>query len=114
MKIKFVRMKKIFPIITVLVFISLLGIIFFQIVWIKQALQDKELQFEETINMVTIQCSKDLEEERSKISRFDNRKNADLLFPLQIFPATYAHIFSRNEVRDIINKAFEKKQHKRY
>ncbi len=101
-------MRKIFPIITVLVFISLLGIVFFQIVWIKQALQDKELQFEETINMVTIQSAKDLEEERSKISRFDNRKNADLLFPLQVFPTTYAHIFSRHEVRDIVNKEFEK------
>ncbi len=76
-------MKKIFPIITVLVFISLLGIIFFQIVWIRQALQDKELQFEETIKMVTIQAAKDLVDERSKISQFGNRKNADLLFPLK-------------------------------
>ncbi|MEO8823711.1 MAG: HAMP domain-containing sensor histidine kinase [Ginsengibacter sp.] len=101
-------MKKIFPIITVLVFISLLGIVFFQIVWIKQALQDKELQFEETIKMVTIQSAKDLEEERSKLSQFDNRKNADLLFPLQVFPTTIAHNFSVSEVSSIINKEFEK------
>lgn len=101
-------MKKIFPIITILVFISLLGIIFFQVVWIKQALQDKELQFEETIKMVTIQSAKDLEDERSKLSQFDNRKNADLLFPLQVFPTTIAHNFSEHEVRSIINKEFEK------
>ena len=101
-------MKKIFPIITVLVFISLLGIIFFQIVWIRQALQDKELQFEETINMVTIQSAKDLEDERSKNSQFDNRKNADLLFPLQIFPTTIAHNFSKHEIREIIKREFEK------
>lgn len=108
MKFKFAGMKKIFPIITVLVFISLLGIIFFQIVWIKQALQDKELQFEETIKMVTIQAAKDLEDERSKISQFDNQKNADLLFPLNVFPNTIAHNFSRQEIRSIINKEFEK------
>src|SRR6185437_11805674 len=101
-------MKKIFPIITVLVFISLLGIIFFQIVWIRQALQDKELQFEDTIQMVTIQSVHDLEDERSKVSQFANRKNGDLLFPLNVFPTTIAHNFSRQEVRAIINKQFEK------
>ncbi|MEO8721430.1 MAG: HAMP domain-containing sensor histidine kinase [Ginsengibacter sp.] len=101
-------MKKIFPIITVLVFISLLGIIFFQIVWIKQALQDKEFQFEETIKMVTIQAAKDLVNERAKISPFEGRKNADLLFPLNVFPTTIAHNFTGPEIRSIINKEFEK------
>jgi two-component system phosphate regulon sensor histidine kinase PhoR len=101
-------MKKIFPIITVLVFISLMGIIFFQIVWIKQALQDKKMQFEETITMATVQVAKDLMNERAKISPFDNRKNADLLLPLNIFPTTIAHNFSRHEIRSIINKEFEK------
>ncbi len=101
-------MKKIFPIITVLVFISLLGIIFFQIVWIRQALQDKELQFEETIKMVTVQAAQDIEDERSKISQYDNKKNGDLLFPLNAFPTTIAHNFSRQEIRSIINKEFEK------
>jgi len=108
MKIKFVRMKKIFPIITVLVFVSLLGIIFFQVVWIKQALQDKELQFDETIKMVTVQSARDLEDERAKLSQLDSRKNADLLFPLQVFPSTIAHNFSLQEVGTIINKEFEK------
>lgn len=101
-------MKKIFPIITILVFISLLGIIFFQIVWIRQALQDKELQFEETIKMVTIQAATDLTTEQAKISSFDSRKNGDLLFPLNIFSSGIAHNFSRHEIRSIINKQFEK------
>jgi two-component system phosphate regulon sensor histidine kinase PhoR len=101
-------MKKIFPIITVLVFISLMGIIFFQIVWIKQALQDKEFQFEETIKMVTIQAANDLVNQRAKISPFDSRKNADLLFPLNVFPTTIAHNFTRHEIRSLINKEFER------
>jgi two-component system, OmpR family, phosphate regulon sensor histidine kinase PhoR len=108
MKFKFARMKKIFPLITVLVFASLLGIIFFQYVWIKQALQDKELQFEETVKMVTIQAAKELVNERAKISPFDNRKNADLLFPLNVFPTTIAHNFSKHEIRTLINKEFER------
>jgi two-component system phosphate regulon sensor histidine kinase PhoR len=105
-------MKRIFSLIIVLVFISLLGIIFFQYVWIKQALQDKELQFEETIKMVTIDAARELINEREKLSPFDNRKNADLLFPLNVFPTTIAHNFSRHEIRSLINKEFEKNNFK--
>ncbi|MEO5908502.1 MAG: HAMP domain-containing sensor histidine kinase [Ginsengibacter sp.] len=101
-------MKKTFPIISVLVFMSLMGIIFFQIVWIKQALQDKEFQFEETIKMVTIQAANDLVNQRAKISPFDSRKNVDLLFPLNVFPTTIAHNFTRHEIRSLINKEFER------
>lgn len=101
-------MKKIFPLITVLVFASLLGIIFFQYVWIKQALLDKEIQFEETIKMVTSQAARELVNRRAKISPFDNRNNADLLFPLNVFPTTIAHNISRQEIRGIIDKELEK------
>lgn len=101
-------MKKIFSLIIVLVFISLLGIIFFQYVWIKQALQDKELQFEETVKMVTYNVSRELIDQRAKISPFSNRKNADLLFPLNAFPTTIAHNFSRHDIRTLIQKEFEK------
>lgn len=101
-------MKKIFSLIIVLVFISLMGIIFFQYVWIKQALQDKEQQFEETISMATVDAARDLINQREKLSPFDRRKNADLLFPLNVFPTTIAHKFSPQEIRSIINKQFEK------
>lgn len=85
-----------------------MGIIFFQYVWIKQALQDKENQFDEAVNMVTINAANDLINERAKLSPFDSRKNADLLLPLNVFPTTIAHNFSRHEIRDIIQKEFEK------
>ena len=101
-------MKKILSLIIVLVFVSLMGIIFFQYVWIKQALQDKENQFDEAVNMVTINAANDLINERAKLSPFDSRKNADLLLPLNVFPTTIAHNFSRHEIRDIIQKEFEK------
>lgn len=101
-------MKKIFPIITILIFISLLGIIFFQIVWIKQALQDKEQQFEKGVSMVTVTAANDLADEKGNLSPFDKRKNADILFPLNVFPTTIVHKFTRDEIRDKIQKAFEK------
>ncbi len=101
-------MKKIFPIITILIFISLMGIIFFQILWIKQALQDKEQQFEKGFSMVTYTAATDLAEEKGNLSPFDRRKNADLLFPLNVFPTTIVHKFRREEIRERIQKAFEK------
>jgi len=100
-------MKRIFPLITVLVFISLLGIIFFQVVWIRQALKDREVQFEESMNRVTAKAANALVEQKGKISPFDNQKNSDLLFPLNVFPSTVAHKFSREEVRSSIAKTFE-------
>ncbi len=101
-------MKKIFPVITILIFISLLGIIFFQIVWIKQALQDKEQQFEKGVSMVTVTAANDLADEKGNLSPFDKRKNADILFPLNVFSTTIVHKFTRDEIRDKIQKAFEK------
>ncbi len=101
-------MKKIFPIITILIFVSLMGIIFFQIVWIKQALQDKEQQFEESMTRVTATAATDLADEKGNLSPFENRKNSDLLFPLNAFPTTIVHRFNRDEIRSRIRKAFAK------
>jgi two-component system, OmpR family, phosphate regulon sensor histidine kinase PhoR len=42
-------MKRIFPIITILIFLSLLGLIFFQFLWIKSARDAKDKQVEENI-----------------------------------------------------------------
>ncbi len=63
-------MKRIFPIITILIFVSLLGLIFFQIVWIKQARQDKEQQFEEAVKMVTVTAGNDLVEQNRQFISF--------------------------------------------
>lgn len=101
-------MKRIFPIITILIFVSLMGIIFFQIIWIKQALQDKEQQFEESMTRVTATAATDLADEKGNLSPFENRKNSDLLFPLNAFPTTIVHRFSRDEIRSRIRKAFSK------
>lgn len=102
-------MKRIFPVITILVFISALGLIYFQYVWIKQALQDRKMQFEETVTMAAATVQMDLVEERGKIPPFSSKRNTDLLFPLNIFPATIAHKFTSKEINDRIQAAFEKR-----
>ncbi|MBA2250823.1 MAG: HAMP domain-containing histidine kinase [Chitinophagaceae bacterium] len=101
-------MKKIFPIITILIFLSLLGIIFFQVLWIRQAEKTKEQQFEEHILIVTATAGNDLVEQKGNLSPFDNKKNNDAFSPLNVFPPTIAHKFSREEVSATIKNAFEK------
>jgi two-component system, OmpR family, phosphate regulon sensor histidine kinase PhoR len=101
-------MKRIFPIITVLIFVSLLGIIFFQIVWIKQALEARQQQFENSMEMATATAANDLAEERGNLSPFENRKNSELLFPLNAFPSTIVHRFTKEEIKSRIKKALEK------
>ena len=102
-------MKRIFPVITILVFVSALGLIYFQYMWIDQALKDRKMQFEQNVKMAAVTAQMDLVEEKGKISPFDPRRNSDLLFPLNVFPATIAHKFTSAEIRDRIHKAFEKR-----
>ena len=101
-------MKRIFPIIAILIFFSLLGLIYFQYVWIQQALEDKAQQFENSMNRVTATAATDLADDKGNLSPFDNRKNADILFPLNAFPSTIVHRFTKEEIRTKITKAFEK------
>lgn len=103
-------MKRMFPIITLLVFLSLLGIIFFQVTWIRQSLKDKQIQYHNILNMVAVTASRDIVDAMAQRSPFDNRSrnNADLLMPLNIFSNTIAARFSEDEIREIIDKSFEK------
>lgn len=101
-------MKRIFPIITVLVFLSLLGIIYFQITWTKQAYKDKQLKFYETIDMVTMTVGQQIVDLYAEESPFSGRKNTDLLFPLNIFSNSIAGHFTDDQVRDLFRKSFEK------
>lgn len=101
-------MKKLFPIISVLVFISLLGIIFFQFIWIHQDLNEKQMQFEDRLTMATAIAARDIVDEMASQSPFGSRNNSDLLFPLNVFSNTIANKFSRQQIRENINNAFRK------
>ena len=71
-------MKRIFPIITVLILLSLLGLIFFQFLWIKSARDAKDKQIEENIVHAMNESAQVLMQERGPV--VPNRRN-DLIFP---------------------------------
>ncbi|MEO5648129.1 MAG: hypothetical protein ABIQ56_07180, partial [Chitinophagaceae bacterium] len=105
-------MKRIFPIITTLILLSLLGIIFFQVLWIQGGFESKQEQFEERISYASGIAAMALVEEKGNLSPFELKKKGETLFPsdriLDVEPPTITNKFSREEVRQIIRKAFEK------
>ena len=105
-------MKRIFPIITILIFFSLMGLIFFQVLWIRQAVDAKEQQFEEHLKIVTATAGTDLVDKKGKLSPFENKKNKDAVTSLNVFPPTITHRLSRDEIRNTIKNAFEKHEMK--
>ena len=104
-------MKRIFPIITILILLSLLGLIFFQYLWIRSAREAKDKQVEENIVKATADVALILTQENTAIIP-QTRRN-DLLFPgdrlqLQYFKPSVLQRFSRDEISNIIRKTFNK------
>jgi two-component system, OmpR family, phosphate regulon sensor histidine kinase PhoR len=104
-------MKKIFPIITGLVFLSLLGLIFFQFLWIKSAREAREQQFSDNINMALPEAAEELMTDKGIL--VPQGKKPTLLFSTErlqynLFKPSVVQRFSTGEVREIIRKSFEK------
>lgn len=104
-------MKKIFPIITGLVFLSLLGLIFFQFLWIKSARDAREQQLGENINGAIPLAAEELMTDKGLLGP-QIRKNT-LLFPSErlqyvIRKPSVVDRFTKDEVKEIIRKAFDK------
>jgi len=104
--------KRIFPIITVLILLSLLGIIFFQTLWIKEALETDEQKFNEHVSMATFEASQDLMNDNATMLQDDNSANSSI-FPggkirLDFLRPTIAQRFSKDDIEQIIRKSFDK------
>ena len=91
-----------------LIFLSLMGLIFFQGLWIKQAVNAKEQQFEEHLLIVTATAGNDLMEQKGNLSPFEGKKGKDAFSALNIFPPTIIRKLSQSEIRNTIKNAFDK------
>ena len=104
-------MKKIFPVITILILFSLLGLIFFQYMWIKSAKDIKDKQVEENIVNAQYYAATILTQERNSLMPLSRK--SDLLFPgdklqMQYFKPSVVKRFSKDEIADIIRMGFNK------
>ena len=99
-------MKKTFPIITILITISLLGLILFQVLWIDSVKMGQEQKLKENVINAAGSAGIRLMEEKT-ISIF--QKKSDLLitpdrFPLDFRRHSVMHRFSKDEIRNIIRE----------
>ncbi len=104
-------MKRIFPIITILILLSLLGLIFFQFLWIDSARAAKDKQVKENIYRAVDYSATILTQEKKSL--IPMLKKNDLLFPgdklqLQYFKPSVIKRFSKDEISDIIRMGFVK------
>ncbi len=104
-------MKKIFPVITILILFSLLGLIFFQYMWIKSAKDIKDKQIEDNIVSAQYYAATILTQERNSLMPLTRK--SDLLFPgdklqMQYFKPSVIKRFSKDEISDIIRMGFNK------
>ncbi|RYF89035.1 MAG: HAMP domain-containing histidine kinase, partial [Chitinophagaceae bacterium] len=103
-------MKKIFPIITVLTLLSLLGLIFFQIKWIQSAKDIKEQQLSENISRATAEAAEKLMVERTIIPY---PKKNDILFPtekrgMEFIKNSVIQRFNKEEINEILKASLSK------
>lgn len=104
-------MKRIFPIITILILLSLLGLIFFQVLWLKGSLESQGEKFNERLVMSTYQVSQELMQEKGNLMPMIKKNQS--LFPserlqMEFFAPTIAQKFTRDEIKQIIRKTFDK------
>jgi len=110
-------MKKIFPLITILILLSLFGLIFFQYLWIKSAVATKDKQVKENIIRAVNYAATLLTQEKSSL--MPAPRKSDLLFPgdrlqMQYFKPSVIKRFSKDEIADIIRIGFDKNNLKDY
>jgi two-component system phosphate regulon sensor histidine kinase PhoR len=104
-------MKKIFPVITILILFSLLGLIFFQYMWIESAKQTKDKQVRENLIRAVNDAGIILTEQKNSLLPLTRK--SDLLFPgdklqKQYFKPSVIKRFSKDEISDIVRMCFNK------
>ena len=91
--------------------LSLLGLIFFQFLWIKGAVRSQEQKFNEHLVLATFQVSQDLMQEKGNLMPLIKKNQS--VFPserlqMEFFAPTISQKYSRDEIKQIIRKAFDK------
>lgn len=104
-------MKKIFPLIIVLISLSLLGLIYFQFIWLTTAKETKEKQLKENIFFAANEAAEQLMNDKSNFKSFNKR--TEKLIPnekkrLEIFRPSVMQRYSKDEIQAIIRNSMDK------
>ncbi len=100
-------MKRIFPIITVLITISLLGLIFFQVLWLRSVKDYKEQQLEDNLTKAVATAGQRFIEEKPMYTL--PKKNDILITPdrlqMDFRKNSVIQRFSKEEIKDILRES---------
>lgn len=103
-------MKRIFPIISFLILLSLLGLIFFQFLWLKTAKEVKEQQLTTSLELAVGEAGLALMEDAGS---FPYKIKSDIIFPTDkqqsgILKPSVMQRFSKEDISTIIRRALDK------
>lgn len=104
-------MKKTFPVITILITISLLGLIFFQVLWLKSVKQYREQQLKDNVIKAAGAAGQRLSEEKSNFlfpGKNDMLINTDRLHP-EFRKHSVIQRFSKEEIKNIVKDELSRK-----
>jgi two-component system phosphate regulon sensor histidine kinase PhoR len=103
-------MKRIFSVITVLILLSILGLIFFQFLWLKSSKEVKEQQLIDNINRAVNEAAEKLKQDK----RFPgSSKGSGFYFPndrmqREFFLPSVMQRYTKDEIADIIRQSLDK------
>ena len=102
-------MKRVFPIITVLILLSLLGLIFFQFLWLKSAKEIKEQQLDDNITRAISDAAEKLVQEKTTFP-FSKKPDVRLgdKMKMEFFKPSVIQRFSRDDIQEILQASFKK------
>lgn len=106
-------MKKILPVITILTFLSLVGIVFFQLLWVTNVYESEEQKFNSRISDAIFEASQYLIEEKGNLTGIKTDSlhgSVSEKLQNQYFNGTISQRYSVDEIRQIIRKAFNEHQ----
>ena len=102
-------MKRIFPLITLLILLSLLGLIFFQFLWLKSAKEIKEQQLTENINRATHDAADRLMQDmRFPIVNLNSKTLSPERLQRELFKPSVIQRYSKDEISFIIREALNR------
>jgi two-component system phosphate regulon sensor histidine kinase PhoR len=104
-------MKRIFPVITILITLSLLGLIYFQVLWLHTARVTKEKQLRENIFLASTEAAEKLMEDKTGFLSLN--KKADLFLSndkmkMEVLKPSVIQRFTKDEIASVIRNSMDK------
>ena len=104
-------MKRVFPAIAILITLSLLGLIYFQVLWLATAKETKEKQLKENIYLASTEAAEKLMEENNRFVLLN--KKAELIIAnekikLDLLRPSVIQRYTKDEIAAIIRKSMDR------